>query len=137
VDAAFFKGGTDDEGVAGGGEGPGEEALGLAGGDAEEVLQRGAAGDGEGGEFVSCEELAGAVNAVLAFGGGDGNGFVGTVFQRNNRRREVLRRRRGLLRGGRAWGLGMHVGWIEGEYGRGGGGGDEESAAREHGEIVG
>ena len=30
ADAAFFEDGADDEGCAGGGEGPGEEALGLA-----------------------------------------------------------------------------------------------------------
>jgi hypothetical protein len=52
----------------------------LAGGDAEEVLEGGSAGDSEGGEFVLLHELAGAVGAVLALGGGDGDGFVRAVF---------------------------------------------------------
>ena len=79
--AAFFESGADDEGIAGGGKGPGEEALGLAGGDAEEVFEGGAAGDGEGGELVLGEKLAGAVDAVLALGGGDGDGLVRAVFE--------------------------------------------------------
>ena len=95
MDAAFLEGGADDEGVAGGGEGPGEEAFGLAGGNAEEVLQRRAAGDGEGGELVPGEELAGAFDAVLAFGGGDGNGFVGAVFEGKDGCRRAPDRRRG------------------------------------------
>ena len=66
MDAAGFEGGADDERGAGGGEGPGEEALGLAGGDAEEVVEGGASGDGEGGEPVLLQEHAGAVGAVLA-----------------------------------------------------------------------
>jgi len=89
----------------------------LAGGDAEEVLQGGAAGDGEGGELVLGEELAGAVDAVLALGGGDGDGFVGAVFE--------------LLHGGWELDLGGWIGRalradvvrVEGEDGRGGGGG--------------
>ncbi len=81
MDAACFEGWADDEGVTGGGEGPGEEALGLARADAEEVLERGAAADGEGGEVVLGEELAGAVGAVLPLGGGDGDGFVEAVFE--------------------------------------------------------
>ncbi len=84
MDAAFFEGGADDEGVAGCGERPREEALGLAGGDAEEVLQGGAAGDGEGGEFVLGEQLAGTVDALLALGGRDGDGLVGAVLEGEN-----------------------------------------------------
>ena len=128
MDAAFFEGGTDDEGVAGGGEGPGEEAFGLAGRNAEEVLEGGAAGDGEGGEFVPDEELAGAVDALLALGGGDGDGLMGAVFEGEDGGGEIVR-------GGR--GLGVQVGRVEGEGGRGDSGSGEESAAREHAEIVG
>jgi len=113
VDAAGFEGGADDERVTGGGEGPGEEALGLAGGDAEEVLQGGAAGDGERSEFILGEELAGAVDAVLALGGRDGDGLVGAVFERGDSG--------WVLRGRRA--LSIEVLWVEGEGGRCGGGG--------------
>lgn len=81
MDAAFFEGGADDKGVAGGGKGPGEEALRLAGGDAKKVFERGVAGDGEGGELVLGEELAGAGDAVLTLGGGDRNGVAETVFE--------------------------------------------------------
>jgi hypothetical protein len=129
VDAAGFEGGADDEGVAGGGEGPGEEALGLAGGDAEEVLERGAAGDGEGGELVLGEQFAGAFDAVLALGGGDGDGFVGAVFQGGDRRA-------GSARSGGVWASEAGE-LVEGEGGRSGGGGGKESSAGEHEEIVG
>ena len=73
-------------------------------------------------------ELAGAVGAVLALGGGDGDGFVGAVFEGGDRSRE---------RRGGGCGLLCFELRVEGEGGRGGGGGGEESAAREHGEIVG
>gem|GEM_PF-5728295 len=89
------------------------------------------AGDGEGGELVLGEELAGSFDAVLALGGGDGDGFVGAVFEGLDGGR-FLRGGR-LLRGGREWGLGVE----KGNGGGRGGGGEEESAAREHGEIVG
>jgi fructose-1,6-bisphosphatase I len=137
VDAALLEGGTDDEGVAGGGEGPGEEAFGLAGGDAEEVLERGAAGDGEGGELVLLQEFAGALDAVLALGGGDGDGFVGAVLEGEDGSGELRGRvlRGWVLRGRR--GLGVRTGGFEGEGGRGGGGGEQKASAREHGGIVG
>jgi fructose-1,6-bisphosphatase I len=128
VNAAGFKGGADDEGVAGGGERPGEEPLGLAGRDAKKILQRGAAGDGEGGELVLCQKFARAVNALRALGVGDRNGFVGAVFECGNGGWEVLRGRRKL---------GAQVRRVEGEDGRGGGGGREESSAGKHEEIVG
>ena len=75
--------------------------------------------------------VAGAFDAVLALGGGDGDGFVGAVFEGLDGGR-FLRGGR-LLRGGREWGLGVE----KGNGGGRGGGGEEESAAREHGEIVG
>ncbi len=124
MDAALFEGGADDEGVAGGGEGPGEEALGLARTDAEEVLERGAAADGEGGEVVLGEQLAGAVGAVLALGGGDGDGFVEAVFEGEDRGWE-------WLVGGWCWAL------PECERRGRDGGGCKEAAAGEHVGIVG
>ena len=68
ADAAFFEDGADDERCAGGGEGPAEEALGLAPGEAGEVTQGCSGGDDEGAEFVLMEECAGAVEALFAFG---------------------------------------------------------------------
>ena len=79
ADAAFFEDGADDEGAALGGEGPGEEALGLAPAEAGEVGERGAGGDDDGVDFVLVHEGAGAFEALLALGEGDGDGFGAAV----------------------------------------------------------
>ncbi len=100
-------------------------------GNAEEVLEGRAAGDGECGEFVLREKLLRAVAAVLAFGSGDGNGFVGAVFQGEDGSRKVRCAVCGLLGEG-ACGVGR-----ENERWSCGGGVEQKTAARWHDEIVG
>lgn len=131
MDAALFEGGTDDEGSAAGGQGPCEEALRLACGDAGEVFECGSARDGECGELVLGEELAGAVAALLALGGGDGNSLGRAVFQCENGRRKA---RCAALR---LPSEGVRKAGTEGERRSGCGGVEEESAARWHLKIVG
>ena len=101
----------------------------MAGRDAEEVFERGATCDRESGEFVLREELACALTAALAFGGGDGDGFTGAVFEGEYRS--------GLLRAGWGQDLRVQVSCVEDESRSCGGGVEEKSAARWHVEIVG
>ena len=79
ADTAFFEDRTDNEGRAGGWEGPGEEALGLAPAETGEVGERGASGDDDGVDLVLVHEEAGAFEALLAFGEGDGDGFGAAI----------------------------------------------------------
>ena len=90
ADAALFEDGADDEGCAGGGEGPAEEALGLAPGEAGEVGEGGAGGDDDGVDFVLVDEGAGAVEALLALGERDGCGFGGAAGERGDGGGSVL-----------------------------------------------
>ena len=86
--AGFFKDRADDVGIAGGGEDPGEKALGLTGVDACEVGERRAAGDAESGDAAIGHEGAGFVGAGLALGECNGRGFVTAVFKCGDRRGE-------------------------------------------------
>ena len=123
--ASFFKGGANDVGGGVRGEHPSEEALGLAGMDAGEVDERGAAGDDDGGDGLLLHEGAGAAGAGLTLGEGDGGGLGGAVGQSGDGRRE----------GGS---VGLHVslgvGFGDAGWNRDGGCSvEEEAAARGHG----
>ena len=79
ADTALFEDGADDEGCTVGGEGPGEEAFGLAPAESGEVVERGAGGDDDGVDAVLVHEGVGTFEALLAFGKSDGDGFGTTV----------------------------------------------------------
>jgi hypothetical protein len=89
ADAAFFKDGADDEGSAFDGEDPGEETFGLPPGEAGEVVEGGAGADDEGVDLVFGEELAGALNAMLALLEGNGDGLGAAVFEGGECGREL------------------------------------------------
>ncbi len=82
ADTAFFKDGADDEGSAGSGKYPGEEAFGLSPTKSGEVGEGGAGGDDEGAKFVLVKEGAGSFEALIAFGEGDGSG-LGTAIRKS------------------------------------------------------
>ena len=67
-----------------------EEALGLAPAEAGEVVERGAGGDDDGVDLVLVHEGAGAVEALLALGEGDGDGFVAAVGEGGDGGREIF-----------------------------------------------
>ncbi len=79
ANTAFFEHGADDKGITFRREGPGEEALGLSPTEPGEVVEGGAGGDDEGVDFILVHEDAGAVEALLALGEGDGDGLVAAV----------------------------------------------------------
>lgn len=85
MDATGFEGRANNEGIAGGGERPCEKTFGLPGWDAEEVLEGSSSRDGEGGEFVLCEQLTGTFDAPRSLGDGDGDSFMGAIFKHGDR----------------------------------------------------
>ena len=128
ADAALFEDRADDKGVSFCGECPSEEAFGLAPAEAGEISERGACGDDGGVDFVLLHEGAGAVEALLAFGQGDGDGFIAAVGEGGDRGRE-------LGFGGRRRGgsLGFES---EGRGCSGCGGGQEKASSCRHVRIV-